>query len=299
MWVFTRDGFYSVVSYDPSKDREKKSPFKKIAQSAQSHVLVRGRVKRDLEALRMVVPNVKIVDDIVADYQFRAVITRRQWKKFLSLATDDIDYHSHFKEVMRDGDPVQGGQRYTAVQKIWSAMLDLQPLGAWGGYSGSTYTKTKTGKGVVQSKVSTVSSVQDWLGDRETDGLANLAGILDGDEDFTKKDYDTSSLSIEDVKEYVLADKDGQYPNFLLDDEVARCDPLAFAFWVKLKEEVSKVGRSNLHIDEQYLDQLEQEVLDGLADQWSAEAEAPPEEDPAPVAPPENVKPLVPPEKTP
>lgn len=296
MWLFTRDGFYSAVQYDPSKDKEPKSIFKKIAQNKHSHILVRGRVKRDLEALRKVVPNVKIVDDVVADYKYRAVITRRQWKKFQSLATDDIDYDSHFKEVMRDGDPVQPTARYSAVSSVWSAMITLQPYKPWS-------SPGKGGKGS-KSKVSTGSSVQSWLGEREDEGFADLAGILN-DQDFVKKDYsEDGPLSIDDVKAYVLGDvTEKKYTNFLTDEEIARCDTTAFAFWVKLKEEVAKIGRANLHIDEHYLDELEDEVLDDLFTTREAEATAPPEtekgrpQDVVPVAPPENVTPLVPPEK--
>jgi hypothetical protein len=260
MWVFTRKGFYSVVAYDPKQDKETKSPFKKIAKSKFTHVLVRARVKEDLEDLRKVVPNVKVVDDVIADYKYRAVISRRQWKKFLDLAVDDIDYDSHFKEVMRAGDKHQPQARYEAVSKVWSAMIQLQPVGAWAS-SGTTPTGGwGYGSGVTtfgKSEKSAYSNVDldAWLEERAAE---EEAAAYAEEEDAALVD-DNSPLDIRDVRSYILCASD-KYPDFLTESEVARATEAGFELWVRVMEDRKKIGKANLNVDEDYLDSVIEEI---------------------------------------
>ncbi len=140
MWMFEKRGFISVVAYDPKKDRNKSSKFPEIAMRGKkeyddSHLLVRARIKEDLDMLKLVVPSLHVETDKSADYSFRAIITRKQMKKFLAMSVDDLNYDSHFKEVARDNSPKAEG-RYSAMMSIWSAMAKLQPYSPYGGYSG-------------------------------------------------------------------------------------------------------------------------------------------------------------------
>ena len=145
MWMFGKRGFTSSVAYDPKKDRNKDSQFPQIAKKAGTHILVRARVKEDLEDLRRVCPTLVIETDKSADYSFRAVIPRSKMKKYAALCVDDIDYDSHFKEAHSSackGTTYQ--ERHSAVMSVWSAMAKLQPYTPYGGYT-SSYSWSGTG----------------------------------------------------------------------------------------------------------------------------------------------------------
>lgn len=127
MWVFTKKSFLSVVEYDPSKDLVHDSPFRKMTSRKGTHLLVRARVRADLEPLRSVVKNLVISEDKIADYQFRAVLPRAKFEKFMATQVHDIDYGSHFKEVVK-ANATESSLRYRAMMNVWSDMLVLQPL---------------------------------------------------------------------------------------------------------------------------------------------------------------------------
>lgn len=144
MWLFEKRGFVSVVAYDPKKDRNTQSEFRKIAKQADTHLLVRARIKEDLDWLKDVQPNLVIETDAGADYAFRAVIPRKKFKTALANAVDGITYDSHFKEVARDNSPKSQG-RYSAMMSVWTAMSKLQPIAPWsgGGWSSGWYGSSK------------------------------------------------------------------------------------------------------------------------------------------------------------
>lgn len=150
-WIFEKKGFVSVVAYDPKKDDNKNSPFKKFAKSKNTHLLVRARIKDDLNSLKEVVPSLVIDKDPSADYAYRAVVSRTQFKKYLNKVTNEITYDSHFKEACRDtAPPVK--DRYSALMStwgIWSKLQDVPP------YSGGYYS---SGGGMSQPYVSPYGS---------------------------------------------------------------------------------------------------------------------------------------------
>jgi hypothetical protein len=136
MWLFEQRGFISVVAYDPKKDMKKDSPFPAFAKSDDTHLLVRARIKDDLDWLKEFLPTLVVDTDPSADYSYRCVVPRKVLKKALAKAVDDIDYDSHFKEVADARSPkVQG--RHSAMMSCWSAMAKLQPLPPYG-YSGTS-----------------------------------------------------------------------------------------------------------------------------------------------------------------
>lgn len=135
MWIFTRKGFFSVVEYDPKKDPDKKSFARSIVKRRGSHVLVRARVKEDLDDLKRVVKKLKVEDEPTADYRFRAVIPRKKWIEYLTLCAQEIDYDSHFKEVVR-ANATQPAARYQAMMNVWSDMAVLQPTKPYGNVTG-------------------------------------------------------------------------------------------------------------------------------------------------------------------
>lgn len=142
MWVFTQHGFYSVVAAKPSKDRSGK--LKKMGvTSDDTHVLVRARVKEDLEDLKTnYMPDLEIFTETGADYSHRCYMTRQEWKGILAVTVDELDYDSHFKEASRDGSKGAPG-RYSAYMGVWSELARLQDTKPYSGsYSGSTWTSS-------------------------------------------------------------------------------------------------------------------------------------------------------------
>lgn len=120
MWLVTRDGFYSVVEQRGAEGTD---------------VLVRARVKAHVRALLDVLENdAEVVDMPKADYRFRVVLSRVEWKRYLDFAADDIDYDSHFKEVVRDAQPKKMKEpMYRAMMSIWTAFAGLQPTRPYSG----------------------------------------------------------------------------------------------------------------------------------------------------------------------
>jgi hypothetical protein len=117
VWVFTQTGFYSVVVYDPSKDHGGGA-----AQTADL-LLVRARVRKDLEELRRWIPDLDIREDGNADYRFRSLVGRDDWKRVLAAEVDALSYHNFKNRVAeRDDD-----ERHHAYMAVWTAMRKLQP----------------------------------------------------------------------------------------------------------------------------------------------------------------------------
>lgn len=150
MWNFTDAGFTSVVEYDPpathwDKELKKNVPFKdgiidKLPadyhpadkETLSSHVLVRARIKEDLEALKSYDPDSIETEDKLADYQYRLVMRRSAYATFMYDKVMTLDYNSHVKETIDKRAPKVAGGRYGALSAIWSACARWQPNMPWG-----------------------------------------------------------------------------------------------------------------------------------------------------------------------
>lgn len=106
MWLFTPQGFYSVVAH--RRDPEK--------------LLVRARVRADLEALREQAPDLRIFSDRGADYRWRAVIRRAEWVAAIAQLASEIDY-DNFKSTVAER---QGHERSRIYSHVWGELLTLQ-----------------------------------------------------------------------------------------------------------------------------------------------------------------------------
>lgn len=187
IWLFDSRGFISAVAYDPSKDSNKSSKFSSIAKQAGTHVLIRARIEEDLDMLKTVVPNLHVETDPSADYSFRAVVTRKQYKKFLVQAVDHIIYDSHFKEAAQKYSPKAEG-RYTAMMSVWSAMAKLQPIRPYSGLFSaggvSNYSKPWKKAGATtptKSNLQTSSAAPKVnQGAKDMQDFISKAGDLDG-----------------------------------------------------------------------------------------------------------------------
>lgn len=147
MWLFDKTSFTSTVAYDPSKDIGK-SGHKEIAEASADPkgmwLLVRARVEADLLAVEKALRTVKgdetfsvhVTTEASADYSFRALISREDMKAYLNYVVDDIDYGSHFKEVVK-ANATEPTTRYSAMMGVWGEMARLQPYTPYGSYLGT------------------------------------------------------------------------------------------------------------------------------------------------------------------
>ena len=106
MWLFTTQGFYSVVAHrdEPSK------------------VLVRTRSREDLDALRQQIAGLELIEDPSADYRYRAVVEREEWEVAASALVAAIDY-PNFKSAVAER---QGSRRAGFYGEVWRVMRELQ-----------------------------------------------------------------------------------------------------------------------------------------------------------------------------
>ena len=106
MWLLTTRGFYSVVAnrHDPEL------------------VLVRTRVRDDLEGLRDLVPELEIEHTPRADYEWRAAVRRPAWTAVVCSLAAGIDY-GNFKDAVAHA---QGLDRASLYAIVWATLRDLQ-----------------------------------------------------------------------------------------------------------------------------------------------------------------------------
>jgi hypothetical protein len=109
MWLLTTRGFCSVVqdTTDPSGDT----------------LLVRGRVREDLEALAaLAAGDPEVLETPGHDYRFRLRLSR---EGFAGLAADlarEVDY-PNFKDAVAER---QGAARARRYGEVWATLLGLQ-----------------------------------------------------------------------------------------------------------------------------------------------------------------------------
>ena len=113
MWIFTREGFFSVT--DNKRD------------VTGNTVMVRARVKGDLAKLIVAIgSHPEIIETPKADYYYRAILTRREWAEYLTNTVMQLDY-TNVKGTL-----APTGERHTAMMRCWDAMGELQPGGPYG-----------------------------------------------------------------------------------------------------------------------------------------------------------------------
>src|SRR5918996_4129473 len=118
MWLATQNGFYSVVAYDPNKD-----PVVGPKPSAGTHLLVRARARGDLEALRQSISDLAVREDPMADYRYRAVVSRADWDRAMVAEAAMVDYTSDFKGRVGE---LQGVDRETLYTQIWATLRRIR-----------------------------------------------------------------------------------------------------------------------------------------------------------------------------
>lgn len=100
MWVFTLDGFFSIV-----KD-----------QLRPGRLLVRGRIKGQIERA---FPRARVLETPTNDYPYRASLTEDQVDRYMSKQVNRIRY-GNFKAALRDA------TYHNACLDVWLAMRRAQ-----------------------------------------------------------------------------------------------------------------------------------------------------------------------------
>jgi hypothetical protein len=157
MWVLSVDAgsLLSVVKFDQKKPGAKALADKhKATDPDVDYMLVRARVKASLgyvvgvlDAISEDIPGYEspIIESMPsADYKYRTIITRDEWKRYLMFEVDGIDYDSHVKEetVRRQPEP-KVANLYSALSATWSAWAKLQDTPPYGA---KTWTSGSYGK---------------------------------------------------------------------------------------------------------------------------------------------------------
>ena len=109
MWVMTTCGFFSVVAHRHDPDK----------------VVVRARVRSDLEGLVDPRADYEIEHTPRADYEWRVALLRSEWSRLLAALADGIDYDNFKLAVAK----VQGIERASLYARIWLTLRELQTAG--------------------------------------------------------------------------------------------------------------------------------------------------------------------------
>jgi hypothetical protein len=115
VWVFTVDGFYSVVRQDDFCEEDE--------------VVVRSRVRRDLERFLEKLEAIgagglaggEILEGVGTDYACRTVVKRAGWSRYLAVSGEETTYPT-FKSLAAAGD----SDRSDAYYAVWSRMYEWQ-----------------------------------------------------------------------------------------------------------------------------------------------------------------------------
>jgi hypothetical protein len=114
MWTITVDGFYSVTAFDERRGGPR--------ADAAELVVVRGRVREDLERLSRLIPHVEILGTPRSDYPFRIICRRDEWSRYLAASVDEIDYVNFKDRVAKQ----QGRRRHDVLLSVWATLRRLE-----------------------------------------------------------------------------------------------------------------------------------------------------------------------------
>lgn len=112
MWVFLNDAFLSIVDSKAAVTKKKNTKPK-----ADDVLLVRARLKGDIE--RVFGEHVQVTKTPLRDYQFRALITRKEVQEVLAREVNRVTY-GNFKNS------VTNNKRHDVYEYVWSAAYRLQ-----------------------------------------------------------------------------------------------------------------------------------------------------------------------------
>ena len=110
MWIFTPDGFFSVVEKAGDRDT--------------GILTIRSRVAADLDALReRFMPELgPTIKGAGTDYRYRAKISKGAFSDGMKRVSESVDY-DNFKHAVGTR---QGYDRARVYARVWTALLDLE-----------------------------------------------------------------------------------------------------------------------------------------------------------------------------
>jgi hypothetical protein len=116
MWVFTPDGFYSVVQ----KPQDRKN----------NTLTIRTRNRGDMDALVAGhFPDAKPYKVKHSDYEWRIRVPKADWAQAVQRMAMDIEYSNFKDEVTKR----QGWDRHDVYLRVWQALLSIsdRPRRRW------------------------------------------------------------------------------------------------------------------------------------------------------------------------
>lgn len=124
MWVITTHGFYSVVAYNETMDMTDKNKDHKAVRYQDpvvtDKVLVRARSEEDIQYL-CEKTHTKYHHTPNADYEYRTVVLKKEWSKFLVSEVETLDYPNFKSRVSK----VQGSERSSIYHGVWSSLMSI------------------------------------------------------------------------------------------------------------------------------------------------------------------------------
>ena len=114
MWVLTVDGFYSVTAFDEKRGGPR--------ADANDLVIVRARVREDLQRLSRSIPHIEIISTPRSDYPFRIVCPRTDWARYLATSVHEIDYLNFKDRVAKR----LGRRRHDVLLSVWATLRRLE-----------------------------------------------------------------------------------------------------------------------------------------------------------------------------
>ncbi|BAH77620.1 hypothetical protein [Solidesulfovibrio magneticus] len=110
MWIFTTDGFFSIV---------------KSRHCSEDELAVRAQSRADLERLLgKLGARAEIIEHGDSEYAFRAILPQQALAAYLAQTADSLDY-ANFKTEATGVEPC----RAPALQAVWKLVMDR--WGAW------------------------------------------------------------------------------------------------------------------------------------------------------------------------
>lgn len=257
IWTITASGFTSVVRYKPAKDMVNKD-HKALAMDSdnpQDWLIIRARVKADLEQVEKVSGlDLHIATDPSADYAYRGLCRTAEWQEYMAKEIANVDYDSHFKEVVQSRAPQVAG-RYQGMMSMWTAMAKWQDYSPYSGhkrtatdkngfkstYSGKGYTGFNVPKSAASS--ATLFTPPTSKKYREPEDLTPY---------FAPSENTVSLKNIADL----IRDHDGA-PMKVPSDSINNSTDEGFEMWVRACDKVDALGRS---LTQEEIETLQAEV---------------------------------------
>ncbi len=105
MWIFTQEGFFSVV----------------CKECSENEVLIRTKCKEDLiKMFHKLNVKPRIINKKEGNYKFRTILKKERWVKYLRCCVFDLNYKKVKNNIVSKDDK----ERKIAYNSVWSTMYN-------------------------------------------------------------------------------------------------------------------------------------------------------------------------------